>query len=72
MGDVLSGMLGALLAQGAGSEMAMCAGVLLHGKAADDLLRSHGGPIGITGSEITDAARALLNRAIYAENARTV
>ena len=70
MGDVLSGILGALLSQGAGEEMAMCAGVHLHGAAADHLYVTQGGPIGITGSEVTDAARALLNRAIYAEQAR--
>jgi len=72
MGDVLSGILGALLAQGAGGEMALCAGVHLHGAAADELYRKHGGPIGMTGSEVTDAARELLNRAIYVENTRTV
>jgi hydroxyethylthiazole kinase-like uncharacterized protein yjeF len=72
MGDVLSGILGALLAQGAGEEMALCAGVHLHGAAADELYRKHGGPIGMTGSEVTDAARELLNRAIYVENTRTV
>jgi ADP-dependent NAD(P)H-hydrate dehydratase / NAD(P)H-hydrate epimerase len=72
MGDVLSGILGALLAQGASAEIAMCAGVHLHGAAADALYQQHGGPIGMTGSEVTDAARGLLNRAIYADSARTV
>jgi NAD(P)H-hydrate repair Nnr-like enzyme with NAD(P)H-hydrate dehydratase domain len=72
MGDVLSGILGALLAQGAAAELALCAGVHLHGAAADALLARHGGPIGMTGSEVTDAAREVLNRAIYADSARTV
>src|SRR4051812_3798884 len=72
MGDVLSGILGALLAQGALPEMALCAAVHLHGAAADALYADHHGPIGMTGSEVTDAARDLLNRAIYAESARTV
>jgi hydroxyethylthiazole kinase-like uncharacterized protein yjeF len=72
MGDVLSGILGALLSQGAGDEMAMCAGVHLHGAAADHLYATQAGLIGMTGSELTDAARALLNRAIYAEGSPKV
>jgi hydroxyethylthiazole kinase-like uncharacterized protein yjeF len=65
MGDVLSGILGALIAQGAPSERALAAGVHLHGAAADALLAARGGPIGITGAEVIEAARELLNRAIY-------
>jgi len=72
MGDVLSGIIGALLSQGASPQDAICASVHLHGAAADALKTEHGGPIGMTGSEVTDAARALLNRAIYADSARTV
>jgi len=72
MGDVLSGMIGALLSQGAAPERAICASVHLHGAAADALWQEHGGPIGMTGGEVTDAARALLNRAIYTASARTV
>jgi hydroxyethylthiazole kinase-like uncharacterized protein yjeF len=67
MGDVLSGILGALIAQGAPSESALAAGVHLHGAAADGLLAAHGGPIGMTGAEIIEAARQLLNRAIYGD-----
>ncbi|HEU5282948.1 MAG TPA: NAD(P)H-hydrate dehydratase [Burkholderiales bacterium] len=70
MGDVLSGILGALIAQGASSEAALAAGVHLHGAAADAVLAAHGGPIGMTGAEIIDAARALLNRAIYGDGAK--
>jgi NAD(P)H-hydrate repair Nnr-like enzyme with NAD(P)H-hydrate dehydratase domain len=70
MGDVLSGILGALIAQGAASEAALAAGVHLHGVAADAVLAAHGGPIGMTGTEVSDAARALLNRAIYGDGAR--
>jgi hydroxyethylthiazole kinase-like uncharacterized protein yjeF len=65
MGDVLSGILGALIAQGAPSDSALAAAVYLHGAAADALLAEHGGPIGITGTEVIEAARELLNRAIY-------
>jgi hydroxyethylthiazole kinase-like uncharacterized protein yjeF len=65
MGDVLSGILGALLAQGATDDLALLAGVCLHGAAADQVLNLTGGPIGMTASEVIDAARSLLNRAIY-------
>jgi hydroxyethylthiazole kinase-like uncharacterized protein yjeF len=65
MGDALSGILGALLAQGATSETATCAAVFLHGHAADRLWRQMSGPLGLTASEVIDAARAALNEAIY-------
>ena len=65
MGDVLAGILGALLAQGTLSDKALLAGVHLHGAAADALLPEHGGPIGMTGAEVIAAARVLLNRAVY-------
>jgi hydroxyethylthiazole kinase-like uncharacterized protein yjeF len=66
MGDVLSGILGALLAQGVEPASAVLAAVHLHGLAADTLLEDGIGPIGMTGSEVTDAARAILNAAVYA------
>jgi hydroxyethylthiazole kinase-like uncharacterized protein yjeF len=62
MGDALSGMIAALIAQGAESLQALLAGVYLHGAAADALAASGTGPIGITASEVIDRARALLNR----------
>jgi hydroxyethylthiazole kinase-like uncharacterized protein yjeF len=65
MGDVLSGILGALLSQGATAEAALVAGVYLHGAAADELRIEHGGPVGMTGSEVAQAARRILNHAIY-------
>lgn len=61
-GDVLSGIIGAFLAQGLSAENALLLAVHLHGAAADALLEPHGGPVGMTASEITDAARSLLNR----------
>ncbi len=61
-GDVLSGIIGALLAQGLSAENALLLAVHLHGAAANALLQAHGGPIGMTASEITDAARSLLNQ----------
>jgi len=66
MGDALSGMLGALIAQGAPAPLATCAAVHLHGLAADQCRAQQGGPIGITASEVIGAARAILNGSIYA------
>jgi len=66
MGDVLSGLLAALIAQGASAALATCAAVHLHGLAADRCRAQLGGPIGITASEVIEAAREILNEAIYA------
>lgn len=62
MGDVLTGILAALLAQGVGARTALHAGVYLHGAAADALVAAGTGPIGLTAGEITDAARKLVNK----------
>jgi ADP-dependent NAD(P)H-hydrate dehydratase / NAD(P)H-hydrate epimerase len=64
MGDVLAGMVAALVAQGAEPEMALLAGVHLHGLAADQLVKQGIGPLGLTASEVIDLARELLNRSI--------
>lgn len=64
-GDILSGMIGALLAQGLVPEKALPLAVYLHGAAADALLECYRGPVGMTASEIPDAARRLLNQWIY-------
>jgi hydroxyethylthiazole kinase-like uncharacterized protein yjeF len=64
-GDILSGMIGALLAQGLEPEKALLLGVHLHGAAADVLREQHRGPVGMTASEIPDAARRLLNQWVY-------
>jgi hydroxyethylthiazole kinase-like uncharacterized protein yjeF len=61
MGDVLTGMIAALLAQGASPADACTAAVYLHGAAADRLAASGVGPVGLSASEVIDAARALLN-----------
>jgi hydroxyethylthiazole kinase-like uncharacterized protein yjeF len=68
MGDVLSGLLGALVAQGASAMVATCAAVHLHGLAGDRRNRELSGPIGMTASEVADAAREILNGAIYARD----
>jgi len=62
MGDVLAGMLGALLAQGYTGESALVLGTHLHGAAADALVGQEIGPVGMTASEVTDAARELWNQ----------
>lgn len=62
MGDVLTGMIVALLAQGVDERHALTAAVQLHGAAADQRVRQGSGPIGLTASEVIEAARALLNQ----------
>ena len=57
MGDVLSGILGALLAQRLSGEAALVLGVHLHGAAAD----AAGVGVGLTASELIDPARRLWN-----------
>jgi hydroxyethylthiazole kinase-like uncharacterized protein yjeF len=64
MGDVLTGMIASLLAQGAETCAATAAAVWLHGAAADALARAGKGPIGISASEVIDEARRLLNATI--------
>lgn len=61
-GDVLSGMIGALLAQGLGDVSAAQLGVFVHGAAAEWLSRRGNGPVGLTASEVMDAGRRLLNQ----------
>jgi hydroxyethylthiazole kinase-like uncharacterized protein yjeF len=61
MGDVLSGIIVALLAQGWPGLPALLAAVHLHGAAADRLVANGSGPIGLTAHETIDAARNLLN-----------
>lgn len=61
MGDVLSGMLGALLAQKYTGETALALGVHLHGCAADECVRTGQGPVGLAASELIDPARKLWN-----------
>ena len=62
MGDVLSGMLGALLAQRYSGETSLVLGVHLHGAAADALAAAGTGPVGLTAGEIIDPARRLWNQ----------
>jgi hydroxyethylthiazole kinase-like uncharacterized protein yjeF len=64
-GDVLSGLLGSLLAQDIPADQAIPAAVWLHGAAADTLVAQGVGPIGLTAGELPDAIRKLRNRVSF-------
>ena len=64
-GDVLGGIVGALLAQRLPSYEAALAGVYLHGWAAETLTAQGRGPAGLAAGELAPAVRTLLNRLIY-------
>ena len=59
MGDVLSGMISGLIAQGLRMDEALLLAVHLHGAAGDELARNTA--IGMTAGELADKARELLN-----------
>lgn len=61
MGDVLTGLITALIAQHWPAEAALTASVHLHGAAADRLAAAGIGPVGLTAGEVIDAARATFN-----------
>ena len=61
-GDVLTGILVSLLAQGIPTHLAIPAGVWLHGSAADRLVGRGIGPIGLTAGELADAVRDIRNQ----------
>jgi hydroxyethylthiazole kinase-like uncharacterized protein yjeF len=63
MGDVLTGLIAALLAQGTPAREALHAAVWLHGAAADACVKGGAGPVGLTAGETIDAARRVLNDA---------
>jgi hydroxyethylthiazole kinase-like uncharacterized protein yjeF len=61
MGDVLTGMIAAFIAQGMTADNAMLMAVHLHG-AAGDALAEQGITIGMTATDVTEWARYLLNK----------
>jgi hydroxyethylthiazole kinase-like uncharacterized protein yjeF len=61
MGDVLAGILGALLAQRYSGESALVLGVHLHGCAGDALAGLGTGPVGLAAGELIDPARRIWN-----------
>jgi len=64
-GDVLGGMIGALLAQRLPPYEAALAGVYLHGLAADTLSAQGDGPAGLSAGELAPTVRRLMNRLFY-------
>jgi hydroxyethylthiazole kinase-like uncharacterized protein yjeF len=62
-GDVLAGLIGALIAQGCGPLQAARTGSRLHGEAAEHLSKRLGGMMGITAGELIPEIRLLLNQA---------
>ncbi|MGQ9686905.1 MAG: NAD(P)H-hydrate dehydratase [Thiobacillaceae bacterium] len=62
MGDVLSGMIAALVAQGLTPEQAAVLGVCLHGAAGDVAVEAGMGPVGLTAGEVALTARRVLNQ----------
>ncbi|HEY3539803.1 MAG TPA: NAD(P)H-hydrate dehydratase [Trinickia sp.] len=64
-GDVLGGIIGALLAQRLPAFEAALAGVYFHGLAADTLTAHGIGPAGLTAGELAATVRASINRLIY-------
>jgi hydroxyethylthiazole kinase-like uncharacterized protein yjeF len=60
-GDVLSGIIAAMLAQGLEPRKALQYAVCLHGAAADALVARGVGPVGLAAGEIALEARAVLN-----------
>ncbi|MBY0445891.1 MAG: NAD(P)H-hydrate dehydratase [Burkholderiales bacterium] len=66
-GDVLSGIIAALMAQGLSPLEAVQSGSWLHGRAADDWRRIHPNGIGLTASETISYARAALNQVLRAD-----
>lgn len=63
-GDVLTGLIGALLAQGMSATSAALAGVWLHGRAAERCVSESIGPAGLTASELLPAIRTELGIAL--------
>ncbi|HUJ85307.1 MAG TPA: NAD(P)H-hydrate dehydratase [Burkholderiales bacterium] len=71
MGDVLAGMLGALLAQGLAGEAALVLGAHLHGCAADALVAQGEGPVGLRAGELLEPARRIWNGWLAAQPGST-
>ncbi|MES2637129.1 MAG: NAD(P)H-hydrate dehydratase [Pseudomonadota bacterium] len=61
-GDVLSGIIGALIAQDLTVLQAAKLGVYVHGAAADKLVADGIGPVGLTASEVALEARNQINQ----------
>jgi len=60
MGDVLSGIVGSLVAQGLSLQQSLCCGVCIHGEAAD-LSMEAGGQRGMAATDLLPFIRQLVN-----------
>jgi len=60
MGDVLTGVIGALIAQGLPIFQAACLGACLHARAADLQVASYG-EVGLLATDLYEDIRALIN-----------
>lgn len=67
-GDVLSGIIGSLIAQGLSTLEAAKLGVYVHGAAADKLVADGISPVGLTASEVAQEARNQINQLNKASN----
>lgn len=65
-GDVLSGLIAALLAQGMPAMAACCLAVRVHGMAGDEYQQEAGGPIGLTATATAQRCSHILNRLLHA------
>jgi ADP-dependent NAD(P)H-hydrate dehydratase / NAD(P)H-hydrate epimerase len=63
-GDVLSGIIASLVAQGLTCIEAAKMGVFVHGAAADALVARGIGPAGLTASEVAHEARSIINQLV--------
>ena len=63
-GDVLSGIIASLVAQGLACIEAAKMGVFVHGAAADALVARGIGPAGLTASEVAQEARSIINQLV--------
>jgi hydroxyethylthiazole kinase-like uncharacterized protein yjeF len=61
MGDVLSGMIAAFIAQGLSADEALLLAVHLHGAAGDELAKQQA-TLGMSATELTEWARWLVNQ----------
>ncbi len=68
-GDVLAGMIGALLARGQSPEQAVCAAAWLHGRAGSRFEIAHGHAEGLSAAELPQLVRDALHELI--ESSRT-
>ena len=65
MGDVLTGLIAALLARGWSARDALLAGVHLHGLAGDHICAAHGIDSGLLADELAPSARHCFNAWIH-------